>query len=147
MEQIFSEIRQAQEAVEEGRSQVARLRRDVRYWESRCTSATGSRYGVKVSGGGPVRGGAWDELCERKDALARQERAVAEQEQTLSQWIDSLPKPRWRMVLRARYLDGMPLGEVAEEQTKATGREFSTSQVYRLHREALKAAEELWPIP
>ena len=87
-----------------------------------------------------------NQLCDRRSELEAQERQLKAQEARISGWIDLLPRPRWRMVLRCRYLDGMELPEVAQELTRATGREFSVHQIYRLHRDALQAAERLWPL-
>ena len=146
MEQRFCSARMALEEIEEIRSQVARLRRGVERLQAKCTGTSRS-YGYRT-GGGDGRGpeATMSQLCDRRSELEAQERQLKEQEARISGWIDLLPRPRWRMVLRCRYLDGMELPEVAQELTRATGREFSVHQVYRLHREALQAAEKLWPL-
>ena len=145
MERQFLYVRRVLESVEETRSQVARLRRSVRFLEAKCTSGT-SRYGIRGAGDTAGPEAMWTRLCDQREKLNQQEKKLADLERLLSRWIDQLPRPRWRMVLRCRYLDGLALQEVAEELTRATGREFSMHQVYRLHREALGAAEALWPI-
>ena len=145
MEQSYGSARQALEQVEEIRSQVARLRRGVEWLQARCTSTT-SRYGYRAGGSGGDSSGLLNQLCDRRSELEEQERQLKEQEARITAWIDLLPRPRWRMVLRYRYLDGMELSEVAQELTRATGREFSVYQIYRRHREALQAAERLWPL-
>ena len=147
MQKKYLRSRETLEAVEEIRSEVARMRRGVERLQSRCTGATRS-YGFRT-GGANVRGPEemMSQLCDRRSELEAQERQLKEQEARISGWIDLLPRPRWRMVLRCRYLDGMELPEVAQELSKATGREFSMSQIYRLHRDALLAADRLWPLP
>lgn len=146
MELKFADVRKALESVEEARSQAARLRRSVAYLQEKCIASTG-RYGIRTSsGGGQGPEDLWIQLTEEKERLQMQERQVRQQEKLLEDWIERLPKPRWRMVLRYHYLDGMALSEVAEELTQATGREFSIYQIYRLHRQALSAAERMWPL-
>lgn len=134
------------ELLEESRSQVARLRRKIQLLESRATSTT-AQYGPKA-GGGPSQGPAelWSELADRKKELELRECRLDRQEKQLARWIDQLPRPRWRMVLRYRYLDGMEFLDIAEAMTAATGREFSVYQIYRLHHKALEAASQQWPI-
>ena len=147
MEQRICSARLALEEIEEMRSQVARLRRGVEHLQAKCTGTTRG-YGYRTGGGdGRGREEIRSQLCDRRSELETQEQQLQEQESKVSGWIDLLPRPRWRMVLRCRYLDGMELPEVAQELSKATGREFSMSQIYRLHRDALLAADRLWPLP
>ena len=146
MEQRICSARLALEEIEEMRSQVARLRRGVEHLQAKCTGTTRG-YGYRTGGGdGRGREEIMSQLCDRRSELEQWERRLREREDEVTGWIDLLPRPRWRMVLRCRYLDGMELPEVAQELTKATGREFSVHQVYRLHREALQAAEKIWPL-
>lgn len=146
MEHSASSARAVLELLEESRSQVARLRRKIQLLESRATSVT-AQYGPKAGGGqgqGPAE--VWNELADRKKELELRESRLDRQEKQLSRWIDQLPRPRWRMVLRYRYLDGMEFLDIAEAMTAATGREFSVYQIYRLHSKALEAASQQWPI-
>lgn len=141
----YQKARDALEALEESRSQIARLRRKIQYFQTKATAAT-TRYGSRTGGSsgsqGPVE--IWNQLADLKQELQLRERRLARQEKRLSRWIDLLPKPRWRMVLRYRYLDCMEFVDVADAMTKAVGREISIHQVYRFHIQALQAAEELW---
>lgn len=143
MRQRIADARQLLENVEETRSQVARLRRSVRLLEEKCTGNI-TRYGRRGTPEGVGPEELWTKLCDRREKLTRQEGLLRDQEQVLAQWIDQLPRPRWRMVMRCRYLDGMSMTEIADELTRSTGREFSIHQVYRLHSAALSAAAELW---
>lgn len=146
MEHTVSPARQALEALEESRSQVARLRRKVAQLESRSTAAT-AHYGPALGGGsgqGPSE--LWAELADRRKELELREHRLDRQEKQLSRWIDQLPRPRWRMVLRYRYLDGMEFQDIADAMTEATGREFSVFQIYRLHAKAIQTADAQWPL-
>lgn len=145
MEQKFADVRKTLESVEEAKSQVARLQRSVAYLQEKCTAGT-AFYGVKGKSGGQGPEELWMKLSDEKEKLRHQEHYVWEQQTLLEQRIEQLPKARWRMVLRCHYLDGMSLPEVAEELSRATGREFSVYQIYRLHRQALGAAEKLWSV-
>lgn len=142
----YQKAREALEALEESRSQVARLRRKIQYLQTRATGAT-SRYGTKNTAVSPSQGPVelWNTLADLKQELQLRERRLSRQEKRLGRWIDMLPKPRWRMVLRYRYLDCMEFVDVADAMSKAVGREVSIHQVYRLHIQALQAAEECWP--
>ena len=136
--------RQALEALEEARSQVGRLRRTVKMLQARCTGMVRS-YDRSGSSRHSTHQDLWDVLADQQTLLEQKEQQLRELEQKLESWIDLLPRPRWRMVLRYHYLDGLELSEVARELTRATGREFSSHQVYRFHRLALEAADALWP--
>ena len=137
--------RKALQSVEEQRAEVGRLRRVVKRLHSASKSTT-SRLG---SGGGrPTYGRqeVWDVLVDQSLQLEREEKKLRELEDRLEDWIELLPKHRWRMVLRCHYFDGLPLSEVAVELSKSTGRNFTAAQIYRLHGQALMAAENLWPM-
>jgi len=136
--------RQALEALEEARSQVGRLRRTVKTLRSRCTNTVRGCERVSTSRS-DVHQELWDALADQQTLLEQKERQLRELEEKLEQWIDLLPKPRWRMVLRCHYIDAMPLSEVALELTQTTGREFTKDQIYRFHRNALNAADRIWP--
>ena len=144
MEQEKNFARQALEALEEARSQVGRLHRTVKMLQSRCTSTVRSY----SQSGGPrnsTHQDLWDTLADQQSLLEQKQRQLQELEQQLENWIDLLPRPRWRMVLRYHYIDAMDLSEVAQELSSTTGREFSKNQIYRFHRNALDAANKLWP--
>lgn len=145
MARKYLRSRETLEAVEERRLQVAHLQRECKYLENRCTSATRS-YTAKIGGTGDPHKVLWDELADKRSLLQLHRQALEREETTVSQWIELLPNPRWRMLLRCRYLEGMDLQDVLEELERATGRSFSMNQIYRLHSRALDAAEALWPM-
>lgn len=138
-------VKEALLSVEEQRCQVGRLRRSVKSLQARCGAAV-STWGATA----PDRSRGPEELltllADQKDLLAAEERRLWELESKIEAWIGLLPVPRWRMVLRSHYLDGLEFGEIAEELSRATGRRFTMNQIYRFHRLALEAAEELWPL-
>lgn len=135
--------RKALESIEEARSQVGRLRRSVQQLQSKCTGGV-SNYSGMPTGHRADHPALWDTLAERKTLLEEQEKQLRELEDKMEGLIDLLPHPRWRMVLRCHYMDSMELPDVAQELTKSTGREFTMNQIYRFHRKALDAADELW---
>lgn len=140
------QVRDLLSSIEEARSQTARSARNVQYLQSKCTSAT-PHYGHRSGGSGSDHAGLWDKLSEARVRLESDRQRLAELEQQISRKIDRLPKPRWRMVLRYRYLDGMTPAEIAIELSRATGREFSIHQIYRLHYQALSYAGQTWLPP
>ncbi|MBQ9967810.1 MAG: hypothetical protein IJO88_03710 [Oscillospiraceae bacterium] len=132
-------------SVEEQRCQVERLRRSVDRLQARCgtvVSAWGSGHPARSKGPEDLL----TFLADQKDMLAVQEEKLRELEAKIESWIGLLPMPRWRMVIRAHYLDGMDFFQITEELSRITGRDFTINQVYRFHRLALEAAEELWPL-
>ena len=146
MKREFLRARSALEHIEEGRSQVARIKRTVAYLEAKCTART-SGYGMRSGGSGGTLEDLWARLADTKKELYQRENRLRQENLQLEGWIDQMPKPRWRMVLRYHYLEGLDLHDVAEALSEATGREYSMSLIYRLHREALQYAEETWPLP
>ena len=145
MEKQVCAARRELDSLETQRIRLARLRRNVEYLQGKCTDAS-SHYGVRISGTPRDKSDLWDELADRRQDLEDQQKLLREREERLEEWIDLLPKPRWRMVLRCRYLDGMELCDVARELEEATGRDISMHQVYRLHSAALRAADQIWPL-
>jgi len=145
METKLTTARQRLQSVEEARSQVGRLRRSVNALQNKCTG-TVSKPGSSFTSRHSTHPELWDQLADQKTLLLEKEQQLQHLEQQLDTWIDLLPKPRWRMVLRYHYLDGLELSEIAREMTRSTGREFSSHQIYRFHRLALDAADKIWPV-
>lgn len=133
------------EDVEDRRIRLARLRRECRYLESRCTAAT-RNYTALRGGGSDPHSSLWDELADKRELLHMEEAALEHRLREVRDWIEQLPNPRWRLMLQCHYLEGMDLRDVLEELERATGRPFTMNQVYRIHRQALDAAENLWPM-
>ena len=131
------------QAVSEAKGQIARLTQRIELLESKCTAIT-ARYGAKA--GSPEHNELWNILSDERSRLAEQLRVVLAMERRVSQWIDLLPRPSWRMVLQLRYLDNLGFQEVASELSRIAGRPYSIAQVYRFHRMALEAADRLWPM-
>lgn len=145
MERKQTFARQALEALEEARSQVGRLQRTVKMLRSRCTGMVRNHDNPGGSTCHSTHQDLWDALADQQSLLEQKQQQLAELEQKLERWIDRIPRPRWRMVLRFHYIDALPLSETALELTRATGREFTKDQVYRFHRNALEAADQIWP--
>lgn len=145
MEPRQTRARKVLEELEETRLQVGRLRYTVKLLQNKCSCGV-TNYDMRINKFFPGHQESWDILSDQKTLLQQKEQQLARLEQQLESWIDLLPKPRWRMVLRYHYLDGMNLADVAQEMSRSTGREFSMHQVYRFHRVALEAAEKLWPL-
>ena len=134
------------ESLSEVRSQTTRLARRIEYLESKCTNVT-ARYTLRTGSGGGDTTDVWCQLSDERERLAAQLQKLLALYRQVEQWIDLLPNPGWRMVLRYRYLDGLTLPQTAEAVRQAMGkRSCSDSQIYRLHKEALEAANRLWPM-
>ena len=137
MSRKYQAAREMLESVEEGRLQVACLRREIRYLESRCTSTTQS-YSARGCGSKDVHPVQWDQLAEKRELLARQEQEQQCREMDVARQINRLPNARWRLVLQCKYLQGMDLPEVTEEMSRATGCSITINQIYRYHHKALE---------
>lgn len=129
------------QAVAEMKSQIARLCARIELLEAKCTKVT-TRYGGKA--GTLDHNELWNVLSDERSRLSEQLRLVLSMERQLSEWIDRLPRERWRMVLRLRYLDGLSFPEVTGEMSQAFGRSYSSAQIYRFHKDALAAADRIW---
>ena len=114
-ENRFYTAEEALQALAEARSQCARLTRKLEYLQTKSTAVTGRVSAAPVQGSGHGRSDLWDTLAETRTDLQRQLRSALALEQQVSQWIDSLPRASWRMVLRYRYLDAMNCQEIADE--------------------------------
>lgn len=145
MQARLSPAKDVLNSLEEKRAQVGRLRRVVKRMESQCSPSV-SNPGVVARTASYGKRDQWEALADQRTYLQREERELRELEDLIDSWIDLLPRHRWRMVLRSYYLDSLSLENVARELTRTTGREFSTTQVYRLRRQALLAADEIWPL-
>lgn len=141
MERQPKRAKEALTAVAEMKSQITRLTRRIQVLEAKCTNIT-THYGGKSST--LSHNELWDILSDERVRLGEQLRRVMAVERQISEWIDLLPRERWRMVLRLRYLDGMSVPEVAEEMSRAFRRPYSHTQIYRFQKDALEAAERLW---
>ena len=135
MEQTYGHARQTLEAVEEMRSQVGRLRRSVKRLQSRCGTSTRS-FSRTLTDHDMTHQEHWDDLLMQKTMLEKQEKQLQQVQEQVEELINCLPNPRWRMVMRGHYLDGLSLADVARELTRTTGREFTADQIYGFHRRA-----------
>lgn len=139
------QARRMLENLEARRLEVGRLRRSVKMQEGQCTRST-MRYGSVGGQGRSIHSQAWDNLADSRTVLQEKEKQLRELEQQLDGLINLLPRPRWRAVLRGRYIDGLHFAEVQQELESSTGRPFTMDQIYNLHRQALMAAEKVWPL-
>lgn len=146
MEQRMERVQSLLASLAEARSQTARLERRIEYLKAKCTAVT-QHYGVRRgSGGGRGVSELWNLLQDETARLTEQVERLLSLQRQVEAWIDLLPKDLWRMALRYRYLDGMGYPEAAEEMERTTGKSCSETKIYRLHREALRAAAALWPL-
>lgn len=140
----FERARQTFGSVEEMRSQVGRLRRSVKRLQSRCGTSTRS-FSRTLTDHDMTHPERWDDLLMQKTMLEKQEKQLQQVQEQVEELINCLPNPRWRMVMRGHYLDGLSLADVAQELSDTTGRIFTPTQVYGMHYRALEAAEKLLP--
>lgn len=95
------------------------------------------------------RGGGGDKeqvLAALADASEEADRRLAEaeaQERELEQFIDGIDSSSSRIILRARYLSVQNWHTVRRTLAKA-GLKYTEDHIYRLHRQAMKEAEEKW---
>lgn len=136
-------VQQLLDGMEEAKSQIARLGRKIEYLKTRCASLT-SGFEVQVRGGESGLEDVWCQLAEERARLTQQLRLVLALERQVERLIDGLPKDRWRMILRYRYLDGMTFPQIAYQLKRDTGREISEVRLHRIHRQALDYAEAHW---
>lgn len=148
MEAKQARIQALLDSLAEGRSQIARLQARVARLTDIATSVT-PVYGQEGGRGGRTgrgRSEVVDQLCDERHRLSVQVLRLLAVEREVEAWIDLLPRDGWRMVMRYRYLDGLTFPEVLERMCRDTKQEYSDTTIFRLHREALRAAAEFWPM-
>lgn len=145
-EQQFTTAEEALQTLSECRSQCARLTRKLEHLQVKSTATTGRLSAAGVRTGGQGRSELWDTLADTRADLTRQLQDALALEQQIGSWIDRLPHPNWRMVLRYRYLDAMNCQEIADELEQVNRRPYSRSHIFRLQRQALQSANRLWPL-
>lgn len=135
--------RQVLDSLADMKSQIRRLTRRIEFLETKCENIT-RRYGSK--GGAAPCNELWLVLSDERTRLTEQLRQVLAMERQVQAWLALLPKPLWRLVLQYRYLEGMSFQQVTEAVSRDAGHSYSIAQIYRFHRQALDAAETLWPL-
>ena len=119
------------------RKEHGRLERKIRELESQSQNVT-AKYGAMPGGGGGNGNSVWDALVEARKRAGAKLAETLYREADIEQFINSLPEPAHRMLLKYRYLELMNWEPIAKKMN------YSDRQVRRIHGEALQAARKLW---
>ncbi len=128
-------------SVRYARVEYSRLSERIKALEQRCMSLTASLSGMP--GGDADAQAMWAALADESAKLYPQLRQAQEAEQEVDAFIDTLPNPSHRLVLKLRYVDVRGWEDVIQHLTRG-GLAYSARQVYRIHGEALEVARALW---
>lgn len=142
MEQ-YGSVQQLLDSMVEAKSRIARLSRRVELLKTKCGALT-AKLTVKTGGGRDDMEDTWCQLAEERERLAQQLRLLLALERQVEQRIDRLPKDRWRMVLRYRYLDGMTFPCIAFQLKADAGLECTDGRLHQIHRQAMEELERQW---
>ncbi len=129
-------------SVRYARVEYSRLSERIKALESRCTSITASMSAMP-NGGSADAQALWAALADESAKLYPELRRAQEAEREVNEFIDALPNPAHRLVLKLRYVDVRGWEDVIQHLTQG-GLAYSARQVYRIHGEALEVARALW---
>ena len=135
-------VREFLNSVRYARIEYNRLSERIKALESRCMSITASLNSAP-GGGNADAEELWAALADESAKLYPQLRQAREVEREVDRFIDTLPDPAHRLVLKLRYIDVLSWEDVIQRMTQG-GLFYSARQVYRIHGEALEVARALW---
>lgn len=127
------------ESVQEARLEERRMSERIEELESRARKITPA-YAQNAGGGGESGGpqSLWALLADERSQLELRHRRACEREIAVERFIQLIPGPNQRMVLRLRYLDGKRLEDAAGVM------HYSYDWTRRTSAGAMKAARKLW---
>lgn len=132
------------ESYREAVSEVARMRDDHARLLEAATSITA--HWSATPGGGHDSGGRDRLLASLADADSKTLERAAEalrRKEDIEHFIDALPTPNYRIILRLRYLRLLSWDRIGRELSRM-GIDYADSHLFRLHGQALNQARELW---
>lgn len=135
-------VREFLNSVRYARIEYNRLTGRIKALESRCMSITASMSAMP-NGGCADAQALWAALADESAKLYPKLLYAQEVEREVDKFIDTLPDPAHRLVLKLRYIDVLGWESVIQRM-KQGGLFYSDRQVYRIHGEALEAARALW---
>lgn len=134
-------VREFLESAEEARIETRRIREKLAWLETQAEHVTPRLSRGRSSGSGLEEG--WAMLADMKDIYAER-LAAAERRQTLVlEFIDKLPNPLYRMILRYRYCDCLKW-EAVERRILAERGGPRLRQILQDHKDALEMGRHYW---
>ena len=130
------------ESYRELRSEAARLRQKHRRLQDQATRVTTQISGMP-HGGGADREKLLAALADADGEAVRKMTEAVERQQEIEAFIDRVPTPISRVILRHRYAEAMGWREVERALAKSQW-VYSLDHIYRLHGIALREAREVW---
>jgi len=130
------------ESATEARLEAGRRKARVAELSLRCNRL------VAAAGGAPGRGGGdmellWAALVDERDREQQAQLRELEQYRRVEEFIQRLPEPSHRLILRRRYLAGQTNWVQVRQRLDRDGLYYSESHLKRLHGQALSSAGEL----
>ena len=126
------------QSAREAKVEVRRLSDRVEELESQATKMTASY--KAVPGGSGSQGGSpiWDLLISERQRLEKSLAEAQATERNVEEFINTLPDPKHRQVLKLRFLEGMNLERIAPRIG------YESAQTGRISAAAMRAAAEEW---
>lgn len=120
-----------------------RAAEEIRNAEALCEQITAQISGAPGGGGDVHKDGAWAALADHRRALEAQHCIMEQQKLEIERFINDISDWRQQIVLRSRYVDMLRWPKIRERLSDYK-LYYSERQLFRIHREALAAAEKLW---
>lgn len=143
MMNVKEQARSFLESAEEARLEVKRRRARVEELRLRCNRLVASAAGAPGRGGGDTQM-LWAALADERDRETAAVLKELEQHRKVEDFIERVPEPSHRMILRRRYLTGQTNWVQVQQRLSRDGMIYSESHLKRLHSQALESAGEVW---
>lgn len=140
--QMNDECRAWLESYQELRSEADRQWRKHMRLRDQATQIT-ARLSLVPGGGGGDKEKLLAALADAAEEALQKQQAALDRQQEIERFIDCIPTPVCRQILRLRYVDLCTWREV-EKRLKKTGTYYEERQIFNLHGKALREARTIW---
>lgn len=123
---------------EEAVLEAQRLERRAQELESQCSKLAAQYSGSPRGGSGGSPNATWDAFCDARTRVEEKRQYYLQREAEIEAFVDSLPTPIYRQVLRHYYIELLTWEEVGEAM------KYSERHARELHGRALLEAQECW---
>lgn len=125
------------------RREICQCEWDIELLRQRCEHITACLEGTGQGSGDWHRDGPLAALADQKTRLRQLYAALSQQEGQVTAFLNNLPDPKQRAILKLRYVDGLHWGEI-QTRMEEQGYYYSERQLYNFHRRGLELARRLW---
>lgn len=142
MRRQTDECRAWLESYGELRAEADRLWNKHRRLRDQATKIT-SRLSLVPGGGGGDKEKLLASLADASGEAVRMEQEALDRAEEIERFIESLPTPESRIILRLRYLERLKWTDLSRKISRL-GFVYSENHIYKLHGRALNEARAMW---